>query len=502
MAYILAIDLGSSQMKLMVMDERANAVLTVSRQYPTTAGKNGWLEQAPGDWEAALKSGIAELKERVSLDKIEVISLSGHMSAVVLLDGEGEVLCPCIMLSDARSQKQSEKLSAQMGDSIRQYTGNPVNNAFSLPKLVWLKEQEPGIFRRTKVWLSPKDYLRFRLTDEIWTDYTDAYNSLCLDASMEWREEIIEGAGLRREIFPEIVGPADLAGTVSEEGARRFGLKEGTPVAAGAADMACAALGLGMAEPGDTGLTLGTCATFLSVVPERKESCYGQVTFHPHVTRGKFYALGSHFNGGAAVNWISEILSEEGRIDYAMIGRLSKEAEGIPAGSRGLLTIPFLVGSGSPYFCPSDRAHMIGLRAGTSRGEIFRSQLEGITYNMRQTLRLFQETGQIQELILAGGGIHVAVWPKIITDVFGIPVCITENPDVSTVGAALIGGAAAGIFENLEETAARRLEITERRETDQRNFQRYRKIYERYLRYYEMMHSIDAGEQKDERDCL
>lgn len=498
MAYILAIDLGSTQMKLMIMDRNANTVLTVTEKYSTLTTQTGWLEQKPEDWEKALQAGVFQLKEKLDLNEIEVISFSGHMSGVVLLDCKGEVLYPCIMLSDSRSQNQSKILMKQIGEVVKLKTGNPVNNAFSLPKLLWLKEKNPEIFKKAAVWISPKDYLRFCLTEKIVTDYTDAYNSLCVNqTTLDWDEEIIRECGLNKNIFPPIYSPFDIAGKVTEKGGKRFGLKAGIPVVAGGADMACAALGMGLSANGDAALTLGTCATFLAIVPKIETSCYGQVTFHPHVSKGKMYALGSHFNGGAAVNWMSSLLSEEGKIDYVLLTGLSEKAAAIPAGSNGLMTIPFLAGSGSPYFCSSDRQHIIGMKINTTREEVFRSQLEGITYNLNQSLLVLQEMAEIKKIMLAGGGVRIRVWPEIIKNVFGMPIEIFDNPDVSTVGAAIIGGTTAGIFDNAEKIAKKRRKIIETKNPEQKNQRQYQMLYNKYLMYYDTMHTLDLKEQNE-----
>lgn len=494
MAYILAADLGSTQLKLMLMDETGREVLTVSETYPTrTTGDHG-VEQDTDDWERALRSGILRLKDRADLKKVEILSFSGHMSGVVLLGCDGTALHPCIMLSDSRSQKQSEDLLEQMGESVKNKTGNPVNNAFSLPKLRWLSEQRPELFQKARAWLSPKDFLRYRLTGKCVTDYTDAYNALCIDPdTMDWDKEAIKASGLRESLFPPVCSPFEIVGRVTGEGAARFGLQEGLPVACGGADMACAALGMGLFEPGDAALTLGTCATFLSMVPKADPMYYGQVTFHPHVTKGKMYALGSHFNGGAAVNWLLARLSEKEEADYGLIQDLEKAASEVPPGSNGLLTIPFLAGSGSPRFCGADRQHMIGMRISTTRGEIFRSQLEGVTYNLRQSFLIFQEMAELTTLTLAGGGVHIGLWTKMIADIFGIPAAIAGNPDVSTAGAAIIGGTAAGMFEDAGQAAQKRMRILEVKYPDPEHLEQYQAGYERFLKYYEMMHRMDTG---------
>lgn len=497
---VLAIDLGSTQMKLMVLDEQAELVASVTEKYPTQTRADGWLEQNPKDWETALRQGIGRLKERTELDEIEVISFSGHMSGVVLLDERGNVLYPCIMLSDGRSQKQCDTLTERVGLMVKARTGNMINNAFSLPKLMWLKEEEKSLYEQAVVWLSPKDYVRYCLTGEFNTEYTDAYNSLCIDQNtLMWDDEIIAASGLDRKKFPPVYSPFDLVGCVTKEAEEKYGLKAGIPVAAGAADMACAVLGTGLSDEGDTALTLGTCATFFTIAAKGNQNCGGAVTFHPIVSGKNMYALGSHMNGGAAVNWISMLLSEKGEIDYSMIGALSGKAQSVPVGSNGVMTIPFLVGSGSPYFCPADRQHMIGMRINTTREEIFRSQLEGITYNLRQTLDLFQTLTKVHRVVLAGGGIQIPIWPEIIKDVFGIPLELSDNPDVSTIGAGLIGGTAVGIYAHPEQLAKRKRRIMDEKIPDSADHEQYKILYRKYLGYYRMLHRLDLEEQNEQK---
>ncbi len=495
MAYILAIDLGTTQMKLMILDERAYVVASVSEKYPTISKKDNWMEQNPKDWENALHAGIIQLKKQVNLNKVEVITFSGHMSGVVLVDEKCTALYPCIILSDSRSQRQCDELTTWVGELVKKKTGNTINNAFSMPKLLWLKEEEQECYKRAVAWVSPKDYVRYCLIGKIATEYTDAYNSLCVNLeTLEWDREIIEKSRLDIEKFPPLYNPFEIVGKVTKDASEKFGLKEGIPVTAGAADMACATLGMGLVEDGDTALTLGTCATFFTIVSKPDMDRSRVVTFHPSLIKGKMYALGSHMNGGAAVNWISALLSEDGAINYELISELSKKAGKIPVGSNGLLTIPFLVGSGSPYFCSSDRQHMIGMKINTTREEVFRSQIEGVTYNLRQTLMVFREMTEIRKVALAGGGIHVHIWPKIISDVFGMPVELFHNPDVSTLGAGLIGGTAIGMYKHPEKIIYERNVVMDTIYPNRDNQRKYQRIYDKYLEYYEMMHRVDLEE--------
>jgi len=516
---MLAIDLGSSQLKLLVMDENARVRAVVTEGYPTLTPGPGYLVQRPEDWRKALERGFARLSEMVELAEIEVVSFSGHMSGLVMVDGEGEVLYPCVMLSDCRSGEECRILEKCVGDEIRRMSGNPVIDAFSLPKLLWMKRNEGEIYRRSRWWVSPKDCVRFWFTGKMETEYTDAYNSLCVDrrtvggccekedetgggdgwkACAEagqkagaggWSEEMIRQAGLDVEKFSEMHGPVEIAGKVTDEAAASFGLKAGTPVVYGGADMACGAVGNGLFEMGDTTLTLGTCATFLSMVEKEQAEAFGKVTFHMHVLPGRVYALGSHFNGGLAVNWFSKAFSRDGQVDYELVREMAGEAAKVAPGCDGVMTVPFLAGSGSPYFDSRDRQSVIGIDASVGRGKLFRSQLEGVAFNLRQTLEVFgrMQQGNEKPIVLGGGGVRVSVWPQMIADVFGKPLLLAENPDASAVGAALIGGAGVGIFDDLKKASRMALRISEQVEPVEENVAVYEECYRRFLKVYEVL---------------
>lgn len=495
MSFILAIDLGSSQMKLLLMDQSANVVDVVTAGYATKSSGNGYLTQQPMDWEHGLRTGLQKLKQRQAecLNNIEAISFSGHMSGVVLLDKNGSVLYPCIMLADSRSHEECGELQEMAGERISQLTGNPVINAFSLPKLLWLKKQEPECYEKTWVWLSPKDYLRFLLTGQADTEYTDAYNSLCVDRkTKDWSYELIASVGLHREKFPVIHGPCERAGEVTKTAAGEFGLKQGTPVYYGAADMACAAVGNRLFEEGDSTLTLGTCATFLAMVSDAAISCQGKVTYHMHVIPETYYALGSHFNGGLAVNWFSGLFSEGEAADYELVKRLSAEGAGVPAGSCGVMTLPFLAGSGSPYFRPEDSQSVLGVTVSTTRGQLFRSLLEGITYNLKQSLELFEQLHgrPLNPIVLGGGGIKIGIWPQIAADILGTPMELAANPDASSIGAALIGGHGCGLYPDLKQASAAGLRISGTLIPGKDNREIYEKGYAKYQHLYEALQKL------------
>lgn len=496
MPSILALDLGSTQLKILLMNEQKQVVYIGTEGYETHTPCAYQMQQRPQDWESALLHGIQTMHEKGYGIDIDAISFSGHMSGIVLVNCQGEPLYPCIMLSDNRSTAQCKSLNEKIGQRIRKETGNAVINAFSLPKLLWIKENEPEIWQKTKTFLSPKDYLRFLITGEMSTECTDAYNTLCVSSKTRtWSEEIIEATGLEREKFPHLYEPQEQTGTVSAEASRKYGLKQGIPVYAGAADMACGAIGMGLFEKGESALTLGTCATFLALVDGMDDRHFGEVTFHLHAIPGLMYALGSHVNGGLAVNWATRVLSASENLDYSEIARLSEAAERLEPGCGGLLTLPFLAGSGSPYFSTMDRQTVLGISTATTKAALFRSELEGITLNLLQTKKTFDgmTPGGVSRLLLGGGGSKIGIWPQMISDVFHTTIEVAANADASSVGAAILGGIGAGIFSNACLAARQALTICRQIEPDENNSDKYCMLYDRYLRVYNVLHAVYAN---------
>ncbi len=493
MSNILALDLGTSAVKCLLMNEDGEVVNVSSVSYPSYNPEPGWVQQDPDDWIKASAQAINSCLNGENINKIDVISLSGHMSGLVMVDENIHPLYPCITLSDARSSSQSKKISAQLDKEIYAISGNPVINAFLLPKLVWIKENKPDLYNQCKYILFPKDYLRYYLTGNINTDITDSGNSLFFDITTHnWNKSILNKLGIDENILPELLKPYEIAGKTNEKAASIFNLPAGIPVAAGGADMACGALGFGINAPGDIAVNIGTSATILTAVPDINDIGYNKITFHPHIIQDTIYALGSHFSGGLSINWLTGLFStESSQPDYKLIQSLSKKARDIAPGSEGTIYLPFLVGSGSPHFNAEAKGSFIGLTPSTSRETLFKSILEGISFNLKETLNLYKKMGiSINKIRVGGGGMKIELFQSILADIFNHPIEVISINDASAIGAAITGGYAVGLFKDLKSPAAKILNQQKTVYPDYDNASFYRDFYEVYQESYNSLGNV------------
>lgn len=500
MGYILSLDLGTTALKLLLLDREGRTAHVRTVPYSTRFPRADWMEQDPEAWVNALAQGTQALWEQFSPKDVEAIGFAGHMSSVVLADAEGKPAYPCITLADGRSVRQANRLAEILRKPILEATGNLPLNAFALPKLLWLKENEPVAFARARAWMSAKDYLRLRLTGVMAQEVTDACNSLCVELKTRtWNQPLIEAAGLPTALFPPLLEPCAQAGAVTAEASALTGLRSGTPVYAGGADMAAGALALGMGEAGDASVSMGTNAPFMMMTDRIDRAFASALTYHAGAFAGQVYALGSHFNGGLAVNCFSRLFSEDGRIDYDMIGKLAAEAEGLPPGCDGVQTLPFFAGSGSPWFTPADRAAFVGVSTATTRAQLLRATLEGVAFNLRQSLERMRTLcpGREARVSLFGGGTKIPLWTRVIAEVFGLPVSVVQNPDASAVGGALLAGYGAGWFADPWAVARANLPEPVAMEPDGRAVLAYERLYQRYLRLCDALRPLYEQAKED-----
>lgn len=492
---VLSIDIGSTAVKVIAMTRTGDVLASASGHYPTQSPLPGWVEQDPESWWDAAAPAVRECMTQLGEASVAAVSFSGHMSAPVLVDRDGRPVLPSILIADTRSHEETRMLRSKYKDVFVKLTGNEPVDAFTVSKLLWIKNHHPEAMRRAATLLFPKDYIRYKMTGMLGTDQTDAGNSLLYDhGKNRWAIELIEELGLPSFIFPRVHSSHERVGFVNACAASLTGIAEGTPVVAGAADMACSQLGTGAVHTGTLAITLSTSAQVVMRVDAISASGIGQITYHPSALPNSMYAMGSVFTGGLGVEWAYKLLTGKKKLDpadYESINRLSEEMVDFPPGSSNLMYLPFLVGSGTPHFDSSDRAAWLGLSTGQSTELLMHSVLEGVSYNIRESMEVFEAGGhQVRAVHLGGGGSRNPVWSRMIGDVLGKDIALLNNRDASALGSAMLAGAGAGFYEMDKLPVRQNAPTSEPKPHSNERHQQYNGLYARYLKAYRAVKEV------------
>ncbi len=442
----LTIDLGTSGVKVLAVNAAGQVLAEARRQYPTEFPQPGWVEQDPEEWWRAVCSALRQAVAGISEHTIVGIGLSGQMKGLVSVDRDGRPLRRCIVYTDARSTSEAEEIKSQYGDELHRRTGGWVRTPATVTKLVWVLRHEPEVCNRTWRFLLPKDFVRLRLAGVAATDVTDAAGTLLYDVREgAWSFDLIARLGLNPEHFPPVLQPMMISGRVTREASTGTGVPAGTPVVAGAADMACTVLGAGSIEVGNTSITISSAGQVLTVSKDFTGPV-GTIS-SPHILPGLWYLMGSAYAGGYSLNWTLDLLNGEKRQDRAL---LEAEAAEIAPGSGGLLFLPYLLGAGTPSFDVRARGAFLGLSAEHGRPHFVRAVMEGVAYHLRRCIEVIQESGHLVNTpVIGAGGSRSALWRQIIADVLDRPLRIPASPELSGLGAAILAAAGTGSFPDI-----------------------------------------------------
>jgi xylulokinase len=371
------------------------------------------------------------------------------MHGLVMLDVAGRVIRPSLIWCDQRSQKQVDAINDSVGrDTVLACTANPVLTGFTLPKLLWVRDNEPAHFDRLSKVLLPKDYLRFCLTGEHATDVSDASGTALFDvARRKWSNELADRVGIDRSVLPTAFESSRISGRVSKAAADATGLIEGTPVAAGAGDQAASAVGNGIVDAGIASCTLGTSGVVFAYTPSPAYDSRGRVHTFCHAVENAWHVMGVTQGAGLSLQWFRRNLAPDSDYDA-----LTAEAATAAAGSQGLYWLPYLMGERTPHLDATARGGWMGLTAKHTRADLIRSLLEGVSYSQKDCLEIIEQMGiAVNSVRVSGGGARSAFWQQMLTDVFGKPVSILENQEGSAYGAALLALVATGEYSSVPE---------------------------------------------------
>jgi len=490
MNYLLGIDLGTSSVKIVLVNVEGKIIATSSQGYRTYSPHPGWAEQEPEEWWKATVRAINRVIHgaHIGPEQIQGIGISGQTHGAVILDKNLLPLRKAIIWMDKRSISQVQGLRERMGGRLPRITGLPISCGFMAPSLLWIKENQPSLWKRIYKVLLPKDYLRLKLTGIAASDVTDAGGTLLLDtAKRKWSREIIDELTIPYDFFPPLYESSQITGQVTGKAANNISLKEKTPVLAGGADQVMAAIGNGVVTKGriassiGTGALLTTCIDHPIIKPDR--------VLHtiPHALPGKWILMGAILSGGSCLDWFFNQVIVEAKISsQSNFGQfLSSKISSTSAASKGLLFLPYLGGERTPYLDPQARGAFIGLSFHHSQKDLVRAIMEGVVFALRDCLEQFKKAGIKPSYVTAGGGgARSKIWRQIQADIFNLPVFMANTKESSAYGACLIAAVGIGIFPTVEESCQEWVKKENETVPNLQEVETYEKTYQIYHSLY------------------
>ncbi|MCH5162036.1 MAG: xylulokinase [Clostridiales bacterium] len=440
----IGIDVGTSALKLLLVRADGKILASRSETYPVLYPQNGWSEQNPADWLAALKRGMPELLKGQDARSVGGLSFGGQMHGLVVLDKDDNVIRPCILWNDGRTEEQTEYLNTTVGkDVLSRRTANIAFAGFTAPKLLWLKEHEPDNFAKIKRVCLPKDYLVYMLTGTHSTDYSDASGTLLLDVRHKrWSSEMLDLCGIDISQLPRLYESYEPVGPLKPEYVKLWGLCENTAVAAGAGDNAASAIGTGAAEHGDTTISLGTSGTVFIAQDTFGVDSKNALHSFCHAN-GKYHLMGCILSAAACNSWWMNILNST---DF--IGEQAETEELL--GKNSVYFLPYLTGERSPHNDVNARGAFIGMSPMTTRKAMTLAVLEGVAFALRDCVEVAKSNGiDIRKTRVCGGGAKSELWCKILANVLGVSIERLAVEHGASYGAAILAMVADGAYKDV-----------------------------------------------------
>lgn len=474
--YYLGIDLGTSSVKLLLVDEKGNIIKTASRKYPLIFPKDGWSEQNPSDWWEGTLSALSEITENIDRSLIKGIGVAGQMHGLVILDENDEVIRPAILWNDGRTEKETEYLNNTIGkEKLSEYTANIAFAGFTAPKILWVKNNEPENFGRIRKIMLPKDYINYMLTGVHACDYSDASGMLLLDVKNKcWSEEMLNICSVDKAMMPALFESYAVIGKVKEE----FGL-ENAAVVAGAGDNAAAAVGTGTVGNGKCNISLGTSGTVFISSENFSVDKFNSLHSFCHAD-GSYHLMGCMLSAASCNKWFSEEILREN--DFSA---LQKDITEEMLGNNSVYFLPYLMGERSPINDTDARGAFLGLSLDTKRENTVLAVLEGVSFAIRDSFEVAKNLGIItEESFLVGGGAKSPLWRKILANVLGIKLNILKTEQGPGFGAAILSMVGTGAFSNISDATEKLIEISEVITPDEKLMSLYEQRYQKYRQIY------------------
>jgi len=489
--YLLGIDIGTSSCKTAVFDRAGHVMASASASYPVAYPHAGWAEQDPADWWDGVCRALKQLWAGVPITPADIaaVGVDGQSWSAIALDGRGGVLCPTPIWMDTRSAEICERVTREMGEEMFALCGNALSPTYTTGKVLWMRDRFPDLFDKTEHILQSNSYIVYRLTGAITQDVSQGYGWHCYDMrNGSWHEEMAARLGIPTRLLPSVVPCDRIVGEVMAEAARETGLAVGTPVVAGGLDAACATLGAGVIEAGQT-QEQGGQAGGMSI-------CLDHVCADPrlilgaHVVPNRWLLQGGTVGGGGVMRWLEREFGAWERGQAEALGRSSFDqlgdlASAVPAGSDGLVFLPYMAGERTPLWDPDAKGVFYGLDFSKTRGHLIRAGMEGVAFSLRHNLEIAEQAGaKVDVLCATGGAANSLIWTQIKADVTGKTILVPASDTATTWGAAVLAGVGAGVFASYEEAVAGSIQHTRRHDPDPSKAEVYAEQYEIYRKLY------------------
>ena len=481
MKYFIGADLGTSALKLLLVNNLGEIVKIVSREYSVQFPNSGWSEQNPEDWWTAFLSGVKELTADIDVSKIFGIGAGGQMHGLVVLDKDDNVIRPAILWNDGRTDKETDYLNQEIGkEKLSELTANIAFAGFTAPKILWLKNNEPENFAKISKIMLPKDYLNYKLTGVHCTDYSDASGMLLLDVkNKRWSKEMLDICDISEEQMPQLFESFEVVGTLKGYIAREIGLSQNTKVVAGAGDNAAAAIGTGTVADGMCNISLGTSGTVF--ISSDKFSLDPNNALHSFChASGEYHLMACILSAASCNKWFCEDIL--GTTDYKAEESVITD-DGL--GKNDVFFLPYLMGERSPINDTDARGTFIGMRMDTKRKDMFLAVLEGVAFAIRDNFEIAKSQGiNIIQSGLCGGGAKSALWQKILCNVLNVDITLLQTEQGPGYGGAMLAMVGCGEFSNIKECANAFVKIKNTITPDRELSKRYEEQYNKFKEIY------------------
>lgn len=484
--YYIGIDLGTSSVKVVAMDAKGDIIGEGTADYPLYFPSPGWAEQNPEDWWQGTVKAIEILLKTTGIEpnKVASIGLSGQMHGLVALDVNGSVILPAMLWCDQRTQNECNDIIEKFhGQGLLEHVANQALTGFTAPKLLWLKKHHFDLFKKIEHILLPKDYIRYKMTGEFATDYSDASGMLLLDVKNKCFSKVMcDYIGIKESSLPKLYESYEVTGHLSKEALQTLGLEGKISVVGGAGDQAAGAIGTGTVKKGIISVTLGTSG----VVFAAHDNFVADDKMRLHAfchANGKYHSMGVMLSAASCIKWWTEVVNSD-----VPFHKLMEEAEQVPLQSEHVIFLPYLMGERTPYANPDARGTFIGLTPTTTRGELTRAIFEGVAFGLKDSIEILREIQiPMEEIRVIGGGSKNNFWMQILANIFEMQISRVNTDQGGALGAAILAAVGAGEFESVEVACDRIINTTDIFKPRLEEVGHYKQLYLRFKGLYQAL---------------